>query len=429
MNLEEFRQIKDRMFFLLKHANDIYEQNLSAEKLQIEEERIITEYSNLQDQLLNSNLSNIPFNEWKGMYLFEDNDNKVLDFSKTHANIDFSLLEGISYKKINLKGCNAKGLECLHNYSEDDFDPEFVENHPEYFPDKNLPENIRQKYYDREIEFCDLLEYPELLKCVNERVIKYSNSKQSSLSSYLVTAIGIENAIKLFNEAPQLITLITTDAKAEGDDFFRSSKLNIYFYDLDKTKSYEEVKNTIYIKIKEQLKLGFVEFPSPDIFPDSFKEMFPEIFISEEELPPELIESYYKGTLSLSETRHYKELLKTKDIKIGTRNSREFYGLNNVFSNIWDYIDTFPKELDKAASNYREYVPDSTIPQETQIKNAITEYAKSNRLDIGEIQAFSQYFPLEDIVKNTLVLNFIKKCGIDNLVEFNEKNKFILDTN
>ena len=126
MTLTEFRKIKNSMLNLIELIEQRY-----GSKNQSEEEKNLREYNSLQDRLLSSDLSDIPFEEWQGLYIFTDGE---LDLSKTHANIDFSVLAGIEYDSINLQNCNIRGIQAL-DYDENTFDAEYMKAHPEYFPD------------------------------------------------------------------------------------------------------------------------------------------------------------------------------------------------------------------------------------------------------------------------------------------------------
>ena len=87
LSLEGFRYIKEQLFDI-----DSYNQ----------------EYYELQTKLLSYDLSDIPFIEWQGFNIYSDENHEV-DFSKTHANIDFELINFSSSKGLlNFTGCNIR---------------------------------------------------------------------------------------------------------------------------------------------------------------------------------------------------------------------------------------------------------------------------------------------------------------------------------
>ena len=218
LTLEQFREIKNSMLNLIELAEQRYS---SENQDQNEEEKFLREYNSLQDRLLSSDLSDIPFEEWQGLYIFTDGE---LDLSRTHANIDFSLLAGIKYDSINLHGCNIRGIQAL-DYDETTFDAEYMKVHPEYFPDESIPAEVRQLFYDKKLSFSDLIEYPALRKCVNEHSFL---SAYSSPSRDLIEAIGFENAIRLFDENPEFVNAITFEEKRNSYSYgkfnFRAEK-------------------------------------------------------------------------------------------------------------------------------------------------------------------------------------------------------------
>ncbi len=158
VSVEEFRQLKNSMIELAKRSIELYKNDSSNNT---EVSVVANDFYRLQNTLLSYDLSDIPFEEWKGMYLLSDG---LLDLSKTHANIDFSLFENAIFESINLDGCYIKGLERI-DYQEDTFSRQFRNSHPEYFPSISVPSEIRRKYYDKKLEFSDLCEFPSLIEC------------------------------------------------------------------------------------------------------------------------------------------------------------------------------------------------------------------------------------------------------------------------
>lgn len=151
--LEQFREIKNSMLRIIELVDNSEDLN------EIDVERFLKEYNSLLDKLLSSNLSDIPFEEWQGLYIFIEGE---LDLSKTHANIDFSLLEGIEYDSIKLDGCNVRKIQVLH-YDETTFNADFMKTHPKYFPDESIPVEVRKLFYNRRFTIEDFNDNPELL--------------------------------------------------------------------------------------------------------------------------------------------------------------------------------------------------------------------------------------------------------------------------
>ncbi len=424
LTLPEFKEIKNVMLNLIELSEQEENQNES------EEERILREYNSLQDRLLSQDLSDISFEEWQGLCLFTDGE---LDLSKTHANIDFSLLAGIAYDSINLQGCNIRGIQAL-DYDENTFDAEYRKAHPEYFPDESIPIEIRQLFYEKKLAFSDLIEYPALRKCVNEHSFERA---YSSPSCELVEAIGFENAIRFFDENPNFIREITFQEEREPYDLYLYNEFNFESEPpFDKTSSYEEAKQFVYNRILEEVKHGyFKKLPSFDVIPQEMIDRFPNVFIKEGELPKKVIENYYHGCLSIREIRHYSEVLKTKELAIGTHSSNEIRTVNKIFGDVWKFIEQVPREYDEIVGRYLSInAYDDKIAQiaQQELPDIIADsvrYALSrgSNYSLDELYAFSHYVPIEEIFEEASLRDFVQRCGFENIVEFNRKNNRILD--
>ncbi len=450
LTLTEFREIKNSMLNIIKLVN---QKNVDS---QSETEK----YTSLQDRLLSSDLSDIPFEEWQGLYIFPS-DGKLLDLSKTHANIDFSLLAAAPiYDSINLQGCNIRGIQAL-KYDETTFDAEFMKAHPEYFPDESIPVEVRQLFYDGKLAFSYLIEYPSLRRCVNKRSFRASNP-----SSELVNAIGFENAIRLFDENPEFVNAITNVITNEDDE----TNTKFYFSvgkHFDKSGTYEEAKQFVYRKILDNVKTGTIKLPSFDVIPQEMIDSFPNIFIKEGELPEKVVEDYYNGNLSIREIRYYSEILKTKDIEFGTHSSAEIKAINRVFGDVWKFIEQVPKEYDNIIEKYLsnnvykeeklaqiaqqelpdiisdaiQYILDSTYQKIAEIDHleiaaALIDVERErmhsavsliNNYNLDELYIFSQYVPIEEIFEDASLRDFVQRCGFENIVKFNRKNNMILE--
>ena len=105
ITLEKFRQYKEKIMEI-EYSYDEKEAFLNC--------------FDLQKEILKYDLSDIPFEEWEGMTIYSDNENRAF-FSGTNANIDFSLVE--YFGNAEFHGCNIKNLEKIGNYiNSNDFD-------------------------------------------------------------------------------------------------------------------------------------------------------------------------------------------------------------------------------------------------------------------------------------------------------------------
>ena len=430
MTIEEFRQIKNALLAILNKWDEYYENKTKnnntafTQEDELFQQNILTEYLMLQDKLLNSDLSLIPFGEWNDITLLSENE---LDFSKTHANIDFSLIKDISYETINLKGCNIKGLESL-DYNEDTFDEEFKLNNPKYFPDKNLPNEIQTKFYKKELEFQDLIDYPSLRNCIN----KYSfNKALTSPSLELIKKIGYENAIKLFDEYPMFVTKIT-----EKDMYISHIIRNM---ELKNKNDYEEAKDFTFKCVIEYLKNKNDNYLRI-MLPKEIEDKHPEAFLFPEEINDEynveIADQFNSGLLNFGTLRKHREVLKDKIIEIGTSEISGIREINNIFGSIWNFLDTVPENLDYEVAEYiRSFYLEEDIQKlhklshEEIIKNSILKNLNDARSNytLDKLYEYSKHLPIEQVIEDEHLRNFITHCGFENLLEFNKNHNNILD--
>ena len=142
---------------------------LSEEEYDEDYEQFLARYREIIEILSEHDLSDIDFEEWRGMPLFLNKDNP-LDFSKTKANIDFSIIwddGGYSvYKTLpNFKSCQIKNFNFeKYAYSPEMFDEKFREENPTFFLSEEVPESVRKHYYEHNLsmqEFSENLQYFE----------------------------------------------------------------------------------------------------------------------------------------------------------------------------------------------------------------------------------------------------------------------------
>ena len=134
LTLKEFSKLTSKMKKLYEDAGKIVaerEDNFDSNTTEIINNFII-KYKKLQDKLLSYDLSDIPFESWEDVTIGVATGEEV-DFSKTHANIDFDIL--ILDGRGNFKGCNVKNIHALGTYQIDDklFDDEAKKNNPSIF--------------------------------------------------------------------------------------------------------------------------------------------------------------------------------------------------------------------------------------------------------------------------------------------------------
>ncbi len=160
MTLERFREIKGKFKIIELFANEEIDDE-SREQLDGEKtEELEQEMGLLLEELHQSDLSDIPAEEYEGFY------DIGVDFSGTKANIDFKII-ATKYRgyPIRVKGCNVTNFDFDSGipYDEESFDEEFVQENRSKFwglsDDRPIPREIRDKYHQSKLTLVDIIEY------------------------------------------------------------------------------------------------------------------------------------------------------------------------------------------------------------------------------------------------------------------------------
>ncbi len=414
MSLEEFRRIRNRIVEIF---------NLDGSKLTPEEEeKLVSEYYAMLDELASHDLSDIPFEEWKGVALVKEG---YLDFSKTHANLDFSIMGESGFEKVNLNGCNVRGLEYVR-YEADTFDQEFKDAHPEFFPSKDLPQEIIDKYYSWDLSFQDLIDYPSLKTCIHGNNFG-GNTKR------LIGLIGYDYALRMLEEYEDLILHITKEHSSSLDSFNFSRDIKF------EGSTYEEAKETVFKTIIYNVEFFNynLDLMNSDLIPEEMKKNHPEVFFDDSELPQEIVEKYRNGRLSIWDIRNHFDVLKNKNINIGFRSNYDLQYLVKLFGSIEKALEELPPELYGAVMHYIDKNWWSNRDEIEQLfnddreefyKRAIIEYINnSNNYFLRDIHNFSKYIPLERLIGDEQILEFINFFGMENIIKFSDNYDFIME--
>ena len=163
LNLETFRKLKQEITGFIEKYTEA--EGLSETQAQ----QFIERYSEIIKILSEHDLSDIDFEEWQGMYLTSDKE-MPLDFSKTGANLDFSI---INYEDAygdyvpNFKGCQIKNFDFEnHKYNSDMFDEEYRKENAGRFLSENIPEDVSDRFEKGKIRLTDI-------KIIQNLPIKY----------------------------------------------------------------------------------------------------------------------------------------------------------------------------------------------------------------------------------------------------------------
>ena len=216
LSLEEFRKYKKELNKILQEENNE----------EYDEDVIVERYKKVIERLSEYDLSDIDFNEWKDIRLVSD-DRLKFDFSKTNANLDFSIIDVEEiYGNFNFKGCKIKNF-ALSNIGEhypEMFDEDFIKENEDYFLTENIPKDVQERYYGRRLTFNDvrdnveirqkyhdgfaIREFDKIFKKIDrENLIKFNvkdwvkNHKEYNLSkSYISNLIELSEDVEFIED-------------------------------------------------------------------------------------------------------------------------------------------------------------------------------------------------------------------------------------
>lgn len=269
LDLQIFRELRQEIIDYMNKYREAEERGeyLSDE----EEEQFLARYKEIIEILSEHDLSDIDFEEWRGMALFADEDNP-LDFSKTKANIDFSIIEYESSGNFsNFKNCQIKNFDFeKSDYSPEMFDEKFRKENEGRFLSENISEEVADRFYKGELTLTDIQENPELANKIEEK-----NLEITLRDIYKI--IGREEFCKLDAQ-------FIDKTGGEWTELLNSNP---------NLRTAEEIMPVLYKSAREKLIGSSYCYYSQTQLGDRFREENPDLFLSEE--APENIRNQYYG--------------------------------------------------------------------------------------------------------------------------------------
>ena len=212
ITLDKFLEIKKLLQERLESLQKEYEDIDSDELTQQQQEEIIRDsvekYCSVQNELFNYDLSDIPFELWEGMTIIS---NEYLDLSKTHANLDLSLVDVTSEQGINLKGCNIRNLDYINApvYS-DSIDQHLIEEYPMLFLSDSFPKEFKEKFSKSKLNLEDLLPLTDeqLAELENKNIYNHMRADLGDINYYDASSttqkIGLKKSIEIYKYNKEL---------------------------------------------------------------------------------------------------------------------------------------------------------------------------------------------------------------------------------
>ena len=329
ITLEKFREIKNQISDFIENVSNTVIESLEKGKIRVRtfmplsQDEIstivdtvnrlkqlginnyndfITYAMNLQNELLNYDLSDIPFNEWHS-YTFISDKNHEVDFSNTKANIDFEIVN--YYGNIKFKGCNVINLDMINIefLNSKNFDDDTIKRNNSIFLTDIFSDEFREKYYNRSLTLSDFYGLSKEQVDELEKKQYQIHSILSDYDKYMIDILGIDKVASIYiyshEEYEAISVLLYQLNKNPNIDSFNNLINNIKNSDVSNIKKicFEFAKD---IMINSDIKL--------DYYPELFKLENKEIFLLDVDLPDEVKSRYFGKSLTLEDVLNYKDV-------------------------------------------------------------------------------------------------------------------------
>lgn len=411
LDLQIFRELKQEIVDGMIKFEEAEQrgEDLSTE----EEEQFLARYKEIIETLSEHDLSDIDFEEWRGMILFTDEDNP-LDFSETKANIDFSILEEYNaYKTFpNFQSCQIKNFDFKkYDYSPEMFDEEFRKENEGRFLSENIPEEISDRFYKGELTLTDIQSNSELANKIEEKNLDYGLRD-------IYKIIGREEFCKL---DAQFID--TTRYRWTG---LLKSNLNL--------RTAEEIMPVLYRSAREEI-IGYSNDNinrrfdhRQDQLGDRFREENPDLFLSEE-APESVREHYYGHYLSMREFSENLEHFEGKKVAHSFSSYDDEKKIISLYGEgIYQLFADYKPIIDRLLNDYTAMqsieVPTGPITEEQRkeiMSTALTTYIIRNGFEQiqnwDEFKMILDFIPMEYLSVTPSTREFIEKYGLDKIIE------------
>ena len=435
LSLEKFRKIREEL-------NTVYEDEIER-------------YWNLQRKLLSYDLSDIPFEKWYGYRIYSD-ENHIVDFSKTHANIDFNLVNLYDYTiPGNFKGCNVINIHADSILLDpNSYDDDIINGNSALFLSDRFNNKFKEKYYSKKLRMDDLMGLSsEALNELNKKNIIF-HMLLTIEERKIISEYGLEKFIELYNHSKDdynfvikilfklLNTKISSFSAYEKVIWPPTSFIELKLFRAD-VKDMKEMCNSylrdFILKVRIELII--------DRFPSDFVEKNKDIFLLDKNVSAYLKDKYYKRNLTLEEVLKNLDLFDKFPIDNFINDSFivelviEKFGYGNLTKLMRKYPDFFEYLLHEGRLHIFEDCLEDIVEKEGEdiFKEAVKRYFAMHfdkemfdAIKETDFKVISEIKSIEDLMNcddDTLLLDFeqyetIRLFGIENLKKLEEISNF-----
>ncbi len=299
ITIEEFRQYYNQLKQIMALAQYDYDYHSNEDNYH---SYYVDAAIELQDLLLSCDLSNIPFEEWTDFTILSDKDHYV-DFSKTKANIDFSIIH--YYGNANFVGCNVRHLDDIKKIlRRQDFDQKTIQENPYLFLSESFSDEFQKKYNLDQISMEDLDSITgEQFEELKEKNIKEHLEKRIT-NSFFYDILGIDRLLELYqydeNDFAVIMDLLYTLPEYQTENY-----LSQQFKKQIQVANVSEIKDICYDFIKSHIFTGNPVILYSKTFPSKFVHENQSLFLLHEDIPEEVQDRYFRRHLTVLDYLKY----------------------------------------------------------------------------------------------------------------------------
>lgn len=440
MTLEQFREIKRQLASIIKQVDELYKQHKNDVNYNhdADEKRLEEEYLAIQNRLLSYDLSDISYAEWMNMKIIAY-ENHIADFSKTNANIDFSMLDYSPYA--NYKSCKIQNIRDENRIlNSEHFDSDVIKNNPNLFLSDSFPSSVKQKFYNMQLNMDDLFSLS------NDQIQELQSKQFMNCFDYstrdLINKIGFQKTMQLYATSKddykvvrEISSLLSSSIDYIISDPFTKNKLEEELKNADVT----QIKSVFYSYMRKALFNSHTRFHNINVerLPEPFVKENNDILLIGENIPDDLRQRYYTGKLTIDDIINNISLFRNIPISkvTGERDIGELadaLGEDNLSRCIEAYPEIFnyiiKSHLTYQFSNFISASEKLKLNQTDDVKQKLINYlvpflSAHNKLGTGRAEQLMAYdtslFPLDEMQQRV-----IDTFNLDNIKRFERETQF-----
>jgi len=319
LTIEEFNELTSRMKKIIEEYDRVYQEERHNPNFPIKEyeEKVIANYLELQNELLSYDLSKVPFEAWKEIFIISG-DGVIANFTGTYANIDFEIFMNTEDKSI-FKTCNIRNIDKYSCIDEELFDNSVLLSNPTLFLSLEFPYEFRKKYYNYELTIEDVSKLSsELLEEFKSKIDYESRFDVTNASRSFIESIGFDKTLDFYNKYPLDYKFIADLYTKKGSSrFLTRMTLDIQLNKKLKECDISEIKRVVNDFARDEI-IRNTYYNDSEInindYPESFIKENDDLFMTSVEMSSELREKIYKRRLEINDIVDKFELFKNLQI-------------------------------------------------------------------------------------------------------------------